>query len=67
MAIHTQTSQHLTAARALLDDLAAEQDPQVKATAAATHATLVLAEQIAGVRLVLAAGAVENGTVATQQ
>ena len=66
MAIQTQTSQNLTAARTLLDELATVDDPQAKATAAAAHATLVLAEQVAGVRLVLAAGAVENGTVSAQ-
>jgi hypothetical protein len=59
MATQTQTSPHLASARQLLDDVAAEGgDPQVKATAAAAHATLVLAEQVAAVRLVIAAQAV---------
>jgi hypothetical protein len=57
----TQTSQHLTAARQLLDEIADDSSPHVKATAAAAHATLVLAEQVAAVRLVMAAGAAENG------
>jgi hypothetical protein len=66
-----QTSPHLLAARQLLDEvMAAPQgarrrrdnaDLQVKATAAAAHATLVLAEQVAAARLVMAAAAVENG------
>ena len=65
MTTQGQMSPHLATARALLDDVTAADsaDPQVKATAAAAHATLVLAEQIAGVRLVLAAGAAENGKV----
>ena len=58
-----QTSPHLATARELLEDVnaAASDDPQIKATAAAAHATLVLAEQVAAVRLVLAASAAENG------
>jgi len=62
MATQAQTSPHLALARQLLDDVAASNDgdPQVKATAAAAHATLVLAEQVAAVRLVMAAQAV-NG------
>ena len=65
MATQAQTSPHLAAARKLLDEISAADgaDPQVKATAAAAHATLVLAEQVAAVRLVMAAGAVENGKV----
>jgi len=63
----TQTSGHLMAARNLLADLAdVDADAQVKATAAAAHATLVLAEQVAAARLVMAAGAVENGKVPTK-
>jgi hypothetical protein len=60
MATQTQTSQHLTTARELLDDIAAtgEEDPQVKATAAAAHATLVLAEQVAVARVVMATDSV---------
>jgi hypothetical protein len=68
MATQTQPSPHLATARALLDEIAATggDDPQVKATAAAAHATLVLAEQLAAVRLVLAASAAQNGKVAAQ-
>jgi hypothetical protein len=54
------TSPHLTAARQLLDDISEATDPQVKAAAANVHAALVLAEQVAAVRLVLAADAM-NG------
>jgi hypothetical protein len=54
------TSPHLTAARRLLDDISEATDPQVKASAANAHAALVLAEQVAAVRLVLAADAM-NG------
>ena len=64
MATQAQTIQHLAAARELLDDVSDSSDPQVKATAAAAHATLVLAEQVAAVRLVMAADAVDNGAVA---
>jgi len=64
MDTQTKTSPHLTAARQLLQDVGASNDPQVQAAAAAAHATLVLAEQVAAVRLVIAAGAVENGHVA---
>ena len=52
------SSKHLGAARALLDDLANESDPQVKATAAVAHATLVLAEQVAVARVVMATDAI---------
>src|SRR4051795_11121384 len=47
MATQAQTTQHLDAARQLLDDVMEEAagDPQAKATAAVAHATLVLAEQ----------------------
>ena len=51
------TSPHLTAARRLLDEVGEATDPQVKASAATAHAILVLAEQVAGARLVLAADA----------
>jgi hypothetical protein len=63
MATQGQMSPHLAAARQLLDDIPAGNgaDPQVKAAAAAAHATLVLAEQVAAVRLVLAADAAQNG------
>jgi hypothetical protein len=65
MATQAQPSPHLATARKLLDDVTAYggDDPQVKATAAAAHATLVLAEQVAAVRLVIAAQAAENGRV----
>ena len=65
MATQTQQSPHLATARRLLDEVATDHgdDPQVKATAAAAHATLVLAEQVAGVRLVIAAEAA-NGRAA---
>lgn len=56
------SSQHLAAARELLDGLNAVTqgpggDPQTKATAAAAHAILVLAEQVAVVRVLLAGDA----------
>jgi hypothetical protein len=65
----TQQSPHLGTARRLLDELAAADhgdDPQAKATAAAAHAILVLAEQVAGVRIVIAADAV-NGQAAARR
>ena len=54
-----QASPHLTTARQLLDEIgaatdAAAGDPQTKATAAAAHAILVLAEQVAAARLAMA-------------
>lgn len=68
MTAQGQMSPHLATARQLLDEVEADgsPDPQVKATAAAAHATLVLAEQIAGVRLVIAASAAENGNASAQ-
>ena len=54
----TTTSPHLTAARQLLDEIAEQADPQTKASAATAHAVLVLAEQVAAARLVMAADAV---------
>jgi hypothetical protein len=63
MATQHQPSPHLATARELLEAIPDAADPQVKATAAAAHATLVLAEQVAAVRLVMAAGAAENGRV----
>ena len=51
------TSPHLSAARRLLEELGDPADPHVKASAANAHAILVLAEQVAGARLVLAADA----------
>ena len=64
MATQGQISHHLATARRLLDDVTADDgaDPQVKATAAAAHATLVLAEQVAALRLVVAAEAVQSGS-----
>jgi len=62
MPTQAQPSPHLATARRLLDDVTADgaDDPQVKATAAAAHATLVLAEQVAAVRLLIAADAAER-------
>jgi hypothetical protein len=59
------SSQHLAAARELLDELKAvtqgpEGDPQTKATVAAAHAILVLAEQVAVVRVLLAGDALSH-------
>lgn len=53
------SSRHLGAARALLEDLegvteSPSADAQVKATVAVAHATLVLAEQVAVVRVLMA-------------
>jgi hypothetical protein len=56
-----QTSHHLTQARQLLDELEAERnvkDQRTRATAAVAHAILVLAEQVAVARVVMAADAV---------
>ena len=58
-------NQHLMAARQLLDEVSAETDgpdggPQAKATAAAAHAILVLAEQVAAARLTLTSGAMSQ-------
>ena len=52
-------SQHLTAARQLLDEIGGathgpDGDPQARATAAAAHAILVLAEQVVAARLTMA-------------
>jgi hypothetical protein len=59
MAAQAQSSsKHLGAARAILEEIDGETDPQVKATAAVAHATLVLAEQIAVARVVMATDAV---------
>ena len=57
-----QSSQHLASARELLGDLdgfmrSPEGDPQTKATAAAAHAILVLAEQVAVARVLMATDA----------
>ena len=57
------SSQHLAKAREMLDEIeqAPDADPQVKATAAAAHATLVLAEQVAVVRVLMVSEAAQNG------
>ena len=52
------SSKHLGAARTRLEEIDGETDPQVKATAAVAHATLVLAEQVAVARVVMATDAV---------
>ena len=57
-------SKHLAAARELLDDLAGltsgpHGDAQVKATAAVAHSMLVLAEQVAVVRVLMASEAAQ--------
>jgi hypothetical protein len=53
-----QSSQHLTAARTLLDELATTGgDAQTKASMAVAHAVLVLAEQVAVVRVLMAGDA----------
>ena len=58
MAIKAESSsKHLGAARSILEEIEGEADPQVKATAAVAHATLVLAEQIAVARVVMATDA----------
>ena len=58
MAAQAQSSsKHLGAARSILEEIEGEADPQVKATAAVAHATLVLAEQIAVARVVMATDA----------
>ena len=68
-----QSSQHLASARKLLDELETITegpggDPQVKATVAAAHATLVLAEQVAVVRVLMAPEMVApNGQNGAQQ
>jgi hypothetical protein len=64
MASQRNTSRHLATARRLLDELAADPDAQTdveaKATAAVAHSILVLAEQVAVVRVVMATDAVED-------
>jgi len=61
MATQAQSSsQHLAAARGLLDELKTDGDggdAQVKATAAVAHAVLVLAEQVAVARVLMASDA----------
>jgi hypothetical protein len=58
------SSEHLAHARELLGDLdevtrGPDGDPQVKASAAAAHAILVLAEQVAVVRVLMASDAAQ--------
>ena len=68
------SSQHLASARELLGQLEAftqtpQGDPQTKATAAVAHAVLVLAEQVAVARVLMAGDALEkrkNGQEAPQ-
>jgi len=64
MAAKTEaSSQHLTSARRLLDALeGAEADPHTMAMTASAHATLVLAEQVAAVRVLLVGNAVKERT-----
>ena len=73
MTTKTDTSSpHLGPARELLSNLegitgSPGADPQVQATTAVAHAVLVLAEQVAAVRVIMAAGAVRNGNGQAQQ
>ena len=74
MATQTQSSEHLATARGLLEDIRPViddpgGDAQIKATAAMAHSVLVLAEQVAAARLVMASDAVQrtNGQPAEQQ
>ena len=57
-----RTSQHLDNARRLLDELStdATADAQTRATEAVAHSLLVLAEQVAAARLIMAADAAEG-------
>jgi len=56
-----QSSKHLATARGLLDSIDTEAaDPQTRASAATAHAILVLAEQVAVARVVMATEAVES-------
>ena len=65
MAVQGQSgSKHLAAARSLLDELDGETDAQAKASAAIAHSVLVLAEQVAVARVVMATDAVNGGAVA---
>jgi len=61
------SSHHLAAARGLLDELQSTTqggpaDAQTKATTAAAHAVLVLAEQVAAIRILLVGGAASRRT-----
>jgi len=56
-----KSSQHLAKARELLREVdEVNADPQAKATAAAAHATLVLAEQVAVARVLMATDAAKR-------
>ena len=66
------SSQHLASARELLDQLEAtgygpDSDPQTKATAATAHAILVLAEQVAVARVLMASDALAQRTNGQEQ
>ena len=65
MASQHTSSQHLNTARRLLDELEADgaADAQTKAATATAHAILVLAEQVAVARVVMATDAVEDMAV----
>ena len=74
MDTQTPSSPHLAAARGLLEDIKPViddpgGDAQTRASAAIAHSVLVLAEQVAAARLVMAADAVQraNGEPAEQQ
>jgi hypothetical protein len=56
------TSQHLDNARRLLNELSTDvgADAQTRATEAVAHSILVLAEQVAAARLILAADAADG-------
>jgi hypothetical protein len=65
MTAKQQSSHHLAEARRLLEELKPEtdgaaSDAQTKATVAAAHAILVLAEQVAVARVVMATDAAEQ-------
>jgi hypothetical protein len=61
MSTQHSPSRHLAEARRLLDELSdAPGDSQAKAAAAIAHSILVLAEQVAASRLILAADAAES-------
>ena len=62
MATQAQSgSKHLGAARQLLEELeSAPADTQAKATAAVAHSILVLAEQVAVARVLMASDAAQN-------
>ena len=60
MATQQTTSRQLAGARRLLDELGDANEPQTQAAAAIAHSILVLAEQVAASRLILAADAAES-------